>query len=104
MLKCVLCGKETTNQTAKLIREKQTTMPDWLSIVLTSIRKTEPRIVESKDEYSDFHLDDGTEIICADCYNSMLEKVWSVFSKKLKNEQADMVEEVERQKIVKEVE
>jgi len=103
MLKCVLCGKETTNKTANQIREKQTTMPDWLSIVLTSILENEPRVVESKDN-SLFHLDNGTEIICADCYNSMLEKVWSVFSKELKNEQADMVEEVERQKIVKEAE
>ena len=94
MLKCVLCGKETTNQTAKLIREKQTTMPDWLSIVLTSILETEPRVIESKDD---------TEIICADCYNGMREKVWSVFSKELKNEQ-DIVDAVEKQKIVKEVE
>ena len=104
MLKCVLCGKETTDEETNQVREKYPTMPDWLSTVLASILETEPRVVESKDEYSDFHLDDGTEIICADCYNSMLEKVWSVFSKELKNEQADMVEEVERQKIVKEVE
>jgi len=95
MLKCVLCGKETKQTEANQITEKRTTMPDWLSIVLTSILETEPRVIESKDD---------TEIICADCYNSMLEKVWSVFSKELKNEQADMVEEVERQKIVKEVE
>lgn len=94
MLKCVLCGKETTQTETKLIREKQTTMPDWLSIVLTSILENEPRVVESKDEL---------ETICADCYNSMLEKVWSVFSKELKNEQ-DIVDDVEKQKIVKEVE
>jgi len=93
MLKCVLCCKETTDEETKLIREKRTTMPDWLSIVLTSILETEPRVVESKD---------GTEIICADCHNGMLEKVWSVFSKEFKEEQADMVEEVEKQKIVKE--
>jgi hypothetical protein len=91
MLKCVLCGKETTQTEANQVTEKQTTMPDWLSIVLTSILETEPRVIESKDD---------TEIICAACYNGMLEKVWSVFSKELKNEQ-DIVDDVEKQKIVK---
>jgi hypothetical protein len=103
MLKCVLCGKETTDEEAKMIREKYPTMPGWLSIVLTNILEAEPRVTESKDEWENYHLEDGVEIICAACYNGMLEKVWSIFSKELKNEQADMVEEVERQKIVKEV-